>query len=167
MRASAILPAGGCRLPKNESTAVREKAEGNNERGPEDLFMDGAEIFSFTLDEVPPLVSGLMEARGWSQSDVDAFVFHQANKFMLSHLATKMGVPMDKVPLSLTEYGNTSCASIPLTMTAAMREPLTMGSRNLLMAGFGVGYSWAGCTVTCGPMACPEMIFVEEKETVL
>jgi 3-oxoacyl-[acyl-carrier-protein] synthase-3 len=161
-----IVPAGGCRTPKSEITAQRVKADGNNQRGQEDLFMDGAEIFAFTLGEVPPLVAGLMEASGWTPENIDAFVFHQANKFMLNHLGTKMGLPMEKVPLSLADFGNTSGASIPVTMTATMRESLTGESKNLLMAGFGVGYSWAGCTLTCGPLACPPMIFVEEKEAV-
>ncbi len=159
-----IVPAGGCRLPNTAGTTRRDKAEGGNERGPEDMFMDGGEVFSFTLGEVPPLVEGLLAARQWTPADVDAFVFHQANSFMLRHLATKMGLPMSKVPLSLSEHGNTGCASIPVTMTTTMGGSLAGASRNLLMAGFGAGFSWAGCTLTCGPIACPEMILVEERQ---
>jgi 3-oxoacyl-[acyl-carrier-protein] synthase-3 len=159
-----LIPASGCRIPKSGQTAMQNKAEGNNSRSLENVCMNGAEIFAFTLAEVPPLVGGLLEARGWQAADVDDFVFHQANKFMLTHLATKMGVPMAKVPLSLTDYGNTSCASIPVTLTT-MRDSLQAGPRKLLMAGFGVGYSWAGCTLESAPMVCPEMIFVDELKT--
>ncbi|MBK8091135.1 MAG: ketoacyl-ACP synthase III [Verrucomicrobiaceae bacterium] len=158
-----IVPAGGCRIPASVETAQRHKVEGNNERGQQDLYMDGAEIFAFTLAEVPPLIAGLMESSGWTAADVDAFLFHQANKFMLQHLGTKMNVPLDKTPLSLGEYGNTSCASIPLTLTVTRRDALAAGSLRLVMAGFGVGYSWAGCSLTTGPLICPELILVDEK----
>jgi 3-oxoacyl-[acyl-carrier-protein] synthase-3 len=156
-----LIPASGCRIPKSTQTSVQNKAEGNNSRSLENVCMNGAEIFAFTIAEVPPLVGGLLETRGWQAVDVDYFVFHQANKFMLTHLATKMGLPMTKLPLSLSDYGNTSCASIPVTLTT-MRESLQTAPRKLLMAGFGVGYSWAGCTLESAPMVCPEMLFVDE-----
>jgi len=158
-----LIPASGCRIPRSAQTREMHKAEGSNSRSLENVFMNGAEIFAFTLAEVPPLVARLLDAAGWQSTDeVDAFVFHQANKFMLKHLATKMGVPMEKVPMSLADYGNTSCASIPVTLTT-MAESLRTAPHRLLMAGFGVGYSWAGCTLTSAPMVCPEMIFVDEK----
>ena len=159
-----VIPAGGLRLPRNPGTAVRAKAEGGNLRSPEDLFMDGGEVFAFTLREVPALVEKVLKAAGWSTGEVEYFLFHQANKFMLSHLAKFMKVPLVKVPLSLQDFGNTSSASIPLTINARLPEVLRSRSARLLLAGFGVGYSWAGCTMSCGPIVVPEVILVEESE---
>jgi 3-oxoacyl-[acyl-carrier-protein] synthase III len=159
-----IIPAGLCRHPHDEQSAIRQKAEGNNSRSSEDLFMDGAEIFAFTLREVPPLVSNLLEASGWARDEVDSFVFHQANKFMLTHLAKSMKLPLPKVPFSLEEYGNTSSASIPITINSELAEAIRTRPLKLLLAGFGVGYSWGACTVTCGPIVAPPVSQVDESE---
>ncbi len=162
--ANLMVPAGGFRHRRDASTARREPAQGGNERSAEDLFMDGGEIFSFTLREVPALITSLMEQDGCTSADVDAFLFHQASQLVVNHLAVKLKLPAEKVPLSLPAYGNTSSASIPLTMTTALRDKLSSGPRKLLMAGFGAGYSWGGCMLTCGPAACPEIILVPEKQ---
>lgn len=159
-----IIPAGGGRQPRNETTAIRKTAEANNLRSAEDVFMDGAEIFAFTLREVPTLVDSVLAASGWKREEVDYFVFHQANKFMLTYLAKFMRLPLPKVPLSLQEYGNTSSASIPLTINSKLAEVVRSRSVRLLLGGFGVGYSWAGCSLQCGPIAAPEVIMVEETE---
>lgn len=152
------------RLPRTAETAVRYQAEANNWRSANDLFMDGAEIFAFAVREVPPLISDLLAASGWNHDEVDFFVFHQANKFMLTHLAKSMKLPLSKVPLSLKDYGNTSSASIPITINSELGEALGDRQHKLLMAGFGVGYSWAACALNCGPMAAPPVIFVDESE---
>ena len=161
-----IVPAGvqWSRIPRNADTQIRQKTEANNWRSQEDLFMDGAEIFAFTLREVPPLISNVLEASGWTRDEVDYFVFHQANKFMLTHLAKSMKLPLPKVPFSLKEYGNTSSASIPITINSELGDAIRTRPLKLLMAGFGVGYSWGACTTTCGPMVAPPVILVDESE---
>jgi len=159
-----VVPAGMCRRRPDATTAVRHKAEADNIRSAEELFMDGGEIFAFTLREVPPLIRNVMDAAGWAQPEVDAFVFHQANKFMLQFLAKTMKVPAAKMPLSLGEYGNTSCASIPLTINSELAEAATTRAMQLVLAGFGVGYSWAGCTISCKRIVAPPVLLVEESE---
>jgi 3-oxoacyl-[acyl-carrier-protein] synthase-3 len=159
-----VVPAGMCRRRPDAETAVRHQAEAGNIRSSEELFMDGGEIFAFTLREVPPLIRNVMNAAGWAQSEVDAFVFHQANKFMLQFLGKTLKVPEAKMPLSLTEYGNTSCASIPLTINSELAEAASTRSLKLVLAGFGVGYSWAGCTLCCKQIAAPPVLLVEESE---
>lgn len=159
-----IIPAGGWRQPRTASTSARKKAEANNLRSGEDLLMSGSEIFAFTLREVPSLVSNVLAAAGWNREDVDYFVFHQANKFMLTHLAKFMKLPLAKVPLSLQEYGNTSSASIPVTINSQLAEKLAAGPLRLVLGGFGVGYSWAGCGLVCGPIVAPPIVTVEESE---
>jgi 3-oxoacyl-[acyl-carrier-protein] synthase-3 len=161
-----IVPAGiqGSRVPRDATTHLRKKAEANNWRSQEELFMDGAEIFAFTLREVPALVDAVLMESGLSREEVDYFVFHQANKFMLTHLAKSMKLPLPKVPFSLQEYGNTSSASIPITVNARLSEPISRSPLKLLLAGFGVGYSWAACTVTCGPIVAPPVILINESD---
>ena len=159
-----IVPAGLNRHPHDVRSTLRQIAEGNNVRSAEDLFMDGPEIFAFTLREVSPLINTVLTAAGWTKDDVDCFVFHQANKFMLTHLAKSMKLPLPKVPLSLKEYGNTSSASIPLTINTQLPEPLKSRPSKLLLAGFGVGYSWGACTMTCGPLVIPPIVMVNESE---
>jgi len=161
-----IVPAGlrFSRRPHDPSTAERREAEGGNCRSAEDLFMDGPEIFAFTLREVAPLVKSVLATAGWAQEDVDRFVFHQANKFMLTHLVKRMKLPLEKVPLSLKEYGNTSSASVPLTIVSELRDEVSSKPLRLLLAGFGVGYSWGACALTCGPLTAPPIVHVQSSE---
>lgn len=102
------------------------------------LAMDGGEVFQFTLGAVPEMLNGFMTELGVDSTDINACIYHQANRFMLKHLSKKSGFTAEQVPLSIVEYGNTSSASIPLTLCSQ-----NIPHRNkILMAGFGVGLSW-------------------------
>jgi 3-oxoacyl-[acyl-carrier-protein] synthase-3 len=91
--------------------------------------------------------------------DFDAFVFHQANTFMLSHLAKKISIPPEKFVIAFSDYGNTSSASIPLALVVSpLRQRIGETPSRLLLAGFGVGYSWVGAVLNCGPGVFPEII---------
>ena len=158
-----IIPAGGCRKPSNETTRVRREAENGNRRSEEELYMNGAEIFAFTLAEVPNMVRQVLAISGKTLETIDYVVLHQANKFILEYLAKRMKIPGDKVPVSLGEYGNTSSASIPVTMTHCLRDQLSRKKMNLLLGGFGVGYSWGAVTCLVGEIVMPEMIFLNLK----
>lgn len=157
-----IVPAGGCRLLPSPATAVEREYADGNPRSLNDLYMDGSEIFLFALDRVPPLIRETLAAAGWSAEQVEAFVLHQANEFMLKHVAKSMKLPLDKVPLILEDFGNTSSASIPLTMTQKLAAPLRDGPRDLLLAGFGVGLSWGAVTMRVGPVVVPPLVEVDE-----
>ncbi len=109
--------------------------------------IDGALVFEFTLKRIPSLVRDLLQNIDWSVEDVDAFVFHQANLFIMKHLARKLKVPMEKLPLSLDRFGNTSGASIPMTLVASMRETLNRPQR-LVLVGFGVGLAWSAVSLS-------------------
>lgn len=121
------------------------------------LYMDGGAIFNFTLATVPPLVAATLEAGG-GVDRFDAFLFHQANAFMLRHLAKKSKLPADKVPVNIDRFGNTSSATIPLLMTTDLADRLREGPAHLGLFGFGVGFSWGSVDVTVGPLACVETI---------
>lgn len=123
--------------------------------------MNGAEVFTFTLREVPGLLKTVLGCAGWSIADTDAFVMHQANQFMLSHLAKFVKIPPEKLVLELTDYGNTSSASIPLAMgVSPICRPLLERQLKLVVAGFGVGFSWAAAAISCGPVALPPPVLV-------
>ena len=122
------------------------------------LFMDGGEIFIFTLKAVPPLVADTLSLAGRSADDHDAFLFHQANAFMVRHLAKKSKLPADKVPINIERYGNTSSATIPLLIADDLAVQLKTKRMRVAMFGFGVGYSWASASMDLGPLTCVETI---------
>jgi 3-oxoacyl-[acyl-carrier-protein] synthase-3 len=121
------------------------------------LYMDGGEIFNFTLKSIPPLVADLMDFSGNSIDSVDFFLFHQANHFMLKHLAKKSKIPLDRFPINIDRYGNTSSASIPLLMTSDL-EVLKSKRHSIALFGFGVGYSWGAANIAIGPLDVLEVV---------
>ncbi|MBI2824137.1 MAG: ketoacyl-ACP synthase III [Planctomycetia bacterium] len=157
-RKCLMVPAGAFRQPHTAQSSQRTEREGGNIRGDEDLVMDGGEVFTFALREVPRLVQTILSAAGCGTADIDAFVFHQANHFMLNHLAKRLKLPQEKVAVGLTDYGNTSSASIPLAITTELREALSTQGRRLLLAGFGAGFSWAASVLSCGPACVPPVL---------
>jgi 3-oxoacyl-[acyl-carrier-protein] synthase-3 len=156
-----MVPAGGFRRPRGAATATRSEREGGNVRADEDLFMNGGEIFAFTMAVVPQVCRDVLNRAAWAAETVDGFVMHQANRFMLQHLGRTMRVPKEKLVLALENYGNTSSASIPLAMAEALRDPLQEHSMRLLLAGFGVGFSWAAAALECGPIAVPPIVTLQ------
>jgi 3-oxoacyl-[acyl-carrier-protein] synthase-3 len=111
------------------------------------LFMDGPEIFRFTIEAVPPMVIELLDRSNLALADVQLFVFHQANKFMLDHLRTKMKIPREKFYIAMRHCGNTVSASIPIALKHAWQEGRLQPGDRVVLVGFGVGYSWAAALV--------------------
>jgi 3-oxoacyl-[acyl-carrier-protein] synthase-3 len=157
-----IIPDSGFRNRSTPGSFVRRRNADGSVRGPLDLYMDGAEVFAFTLREVPPMMAEVLSASGWTLEEMDAFVPHQANQFILQHLGKRLKIPAGKMVLSLDEFGNTSSASIPLSLSYRLGGRLRQERMKLILAGFGVGWSWGAATVTCGPMVMPEIIYVPE-----
>jgi 3-oxoacyl-[acyl-carrier-protein] synthase-3 len=140
-----IIEAGGYRKPKNATTALEYTDSSGNVRTAENLYMNGAEIMEFSLKEVPKAVNSLLEKQGYTKEDVDFFVFHQANKFMLDALQKKLKIPKEKLPLFLENCGNTVSSSIPFVLENMLNNDLFSEGKQLMLVGFGVGYSWASC----------------------
>jgi 3-oxoacyl-[acyl-carrier-protein] synthase-3 len=105
------------------------------------LFMNGNEIFTFTLKKVPELIGEILAKMEWQLDEVNYFIFHQANAFMLNSLRKKLKITPAQFLLALSSFGNTSSASIPLTLVS---NGLNYDNHKMVMAGFGVGYSWGG-----------------------
>lgn len=110
------------------------------------LYMNGPEIFNFTLDSVPPLMDTCIMKNGLSKEDIDIFVPHQANKYMLNTLRKVYGVPKDKFYIDLEKTGNTVSSTVPIALKDAMDKNIIQKGQNVLIAGFGVGYSY-GATI--------------------
>ncbi|HUQ72300.1 MAG TPA: ketoacyl-ACP synthase III [Planctomycetaceae bacterium] len=111
------------------------------------LYMNGPEIFNFTLRAVPELVDAVLGRSGLSLNDVDRFVFHQANQFMLDSLRKRVGIPVERFCVELEQVGNTVSATIPMVLEAALRDGRIVPGQRVMLVGFGVGYSSAGCLV--------------------
>ena len=115
-------------------------------------------MFNFTLRSVPGLVNQVLSQAGVESGAVDAFLFHQANLFMLNHLAKKLKIPKERFPTNIDRYGNTSSATIPLLVTSDLSAAVLKSRLHVAMAGFGVGYSWASAYLPLGPLQCAETV---------
>lgn len=138
-----IVPSGGMRTPRTAATAQLTEDDHGNLRSQDHLFMDGPEIFNFTLLKIPKLIKGTLEKSGLDLDQVDLFVFHQANQYMLNHLRKRLEIPEDKFPISMRECGNTVSSTIPITLKEAAAQGQLKTGAHIMMVGFGVGYSWA------------------------
>lgn len=138
-----IIKTGGTSFPEKANDL--EFDENGNPHSSDYIYMNGAEIFNFTLREVPKMVRQTLEKNGLTNEDIDLYVFHQANRFMLSHLRKKLKIGEDKFFINMTEIGNTVSSTIPIALYDARKAGLLHG--HVLTAGFGVGLSWGGCTL--------------------
>lgn len=153
-----MLPAGGHREPYGLQHALPFKDDDGIWRSPSALVLDGPAVLSFSTQRVPPAVRNLLEFAQCPVADVDYFIFHQANKMINETIRKKLGLDPDKVPSTLHDFGNTSGASIPVTMTARIRDALLEGKKKVLMSGFGIGLSWGSCIVDIENAVFPELI---------
>ncbi len=110
------------------------------------LYMNGPEIFKFTMDMVPKLVNETLCKNNILIDNIDYFVFHQASKYLLENIREKIGISDDKFCIKIEEVGNTVSATIPIALKIAEKDGLLKKGMSILIAGFGVGYSW-GATV--------------------
>jgi 3-oxoacyl-[acyl-carrier-protein] synthase-3 len=122
------------------------------------MKLDGLKIFNFALREVAPNINLLIETYNLKGEDIDAYVFHQANLLMLESVRKKIKVDKEKVPYSLFNFGNTSSASIPVTIATQLRQKVSSQPMILLLSGFGVGLSWGSCVVKTNNVCCPELV---------
>lgn len=117
------------------------------------VTMDGTGVFNFVQREVPPAVDELLEIAGMKKDDIDYFLFHQPNKFMLQKLATKMKVPYAKMPMDITEkLGNSDSGTIPAVMTTDVAEDMLTKNNHCCLSGFGGGLTWASVIMDIGHM---------------
>lgn len=154
------IPDGGMRNPfKDESLEVKEISEGIR-RNATHLIMQGMEVFNFSLREVAPNIRAVLEGSSTDINSIDYFVLHQANRLMNESIRKKLGVDGEKIPLSLKDFGNTSSASIPITMVTEMRDKLEGDDLKLVLSGFGVGLSWGSALIETNKITCLPLLEV-------
>jgi 3-oxoacyl-[acyl-carrier-protein] synthase-3 len=135
-----IVKTGAIRYPK----AINDISfdENSNPKSSDYLFMDGSEIFNFTMEAVPLLVKDTLLKNNLEQENIDMFVFHQANKYMMNFIRKKIKIEDSKFFYCMENFGNTVSSTIPIALYEARNQGVLNG--NVLLAGYGVGYSWAG-----------------------
>jgi 3-oxoacyl-[acyl-carrier-protein] synthase-3 len=151
-----VIPEGGARKPFHDTSF--EYTDDNSSRKGFHLVMRGLDVFNFSLKKVAPNVEELMQQSSFDATGIDQFVFHQANRLILESISNKLNIASEKVPSSLKSYGNTSGASIPLTIVSELKKEKKIPDYTLLLAGFGVGLSLGSAIVEFKDVVCPEII---------
>lgn len=146
---------GGARNFVTKDTLKQRKIADGIYRNNIQISLDGIKVFSFSLREVVPNIKTLVKHLDTTLDQYDYFVFHQANRLINQTLIKMMKVPQEKMPLSLENFGNTSSASIPLTIVSELREEIKNKDLNLMLSGFGVGLSWGSVAVKTDKIVCP------------
>ena len=111
------------------------------------LYMSGPEIFNFTIENIPLVISKTLAKNNLAMEEIDYVIFHQANKFMLNYLRKKVKIPKEKFYINMTETGNTVSSTIPIALKDSIDKKVVKKGDKVLLVGFGVGYSWGGVVV--------------------
>ena len=138
--ANLMLHSGASRQP--EKTGVETTDDDGHVNREDFLYMNGSAIFNFTLETVPPLMKVLLTKSGLEKAEVDYFVFHQANKYMLSTLRKVCGIPSDRFYIDLEETGNTVSSTILIGLKECLKAGTIVHGMKVMVCGFGVGLSY-------------------------
>jgi 3-oxoacyl-[acyl-carrier-protein] synthase-3 len=141
-----VVPNGGLRHPFDPNAPVTEDESGNL-RSPNNLYMNGTEIFNFTIEAIPPVVADVLQKNRLDMDTVDYFIFHQANKYMIDYLRKKIKIPPEKFYQNMLFTGNTVSATIPIALKDSLEQGVVKKGDTVLLCGFGVGYSWGAAII--------------------
>ena len=162
---SVNIPAGGWREPSTSQSAILEEDKDGNRRSRNDMVEDGSQIFNLIQLNVPKMIHHVLDAAGTSKSEIDYYMVHQPNRFMIQKLADKISVPRDRMPSNIVEnYGNSSGVTIPVNIVHNLGSLLISGKKKLLLAGFGVGLAWGATILDIGNLDFCEMFEVNNEE---
>lgn len=160
------VPGGGARNPFNKNS-LDEFVENGEMVTQLTSRMNGMDVFSFGITTAPKSIKRLCERYNIDYLDRDYYIFHQANLLMNEMIAKKLKLATSKIPYSLPFFGNTSSASIPLTMVSQISEDLTSKHCNLLCCGFGIGLSWGTLLMSTDKIIIPPVVEVGSDEHML
>ncbi len=164
-RGDAIInKEGGCRYPFTPQSLEMHEIEPGVIRNNLQSSMDGMNVFSFSVKEPPASIRTLCERYGKNIEDIGYLFLHQANKYMDDKIGKKLKVPAEKIPFSLMQYGNTSSASIPMTIVVGAGKNLEQQKVDAILCGFGSGLSWGSAYVTLDHVKCLDLIEVSSNE---
>lgn len=159
---SIINQYGGTRYPMDEEGLQMKEREPGVVRNGLHAYMDGMNVFGFSVKEPPASIKALCGHFNIVLDDIDYLLLHQANKYMDEKIGKKLKVPSEKIPYSLMQYGNTSSTSVPMTMVVGVGEKLEHENAHVIMCGFGAGLSWASAYVNLNNIRCLPLIEVEK-----
>lgn len=147
-------------MPCTQETAVLRDVDGDgNLRALDNLVMKGSDVFNFVQTKVPPLIEETLRYAGVGREEIDWYLFHQPNKFMLRKLAEKLDVPYEKMPMNIVEeFGNSSGACIPVTVTYNLAEEMKTRLFKCCLSAFGSGLTWGAMVTDLGKMDFCEML---------
>ncbi|MGY4537066.1 3-oxoacyl-[acyl-carrier-protein] synthase-3 [Mucilaginibacter sp. UYNi724] len=154
-----IINHGGYRNKFNETSIIANTISEGITRTNLHLVLDGMDVFSFGISKAPESVNALLARFEIDREQVDNFYFHQANLMMNERIRKKLQLPEEKVPFSLKNYGNTSSATIPLTMVTQSADSLRIGKNENIACGFGVGLSWGSVHFTTSNLIVPDLVY--------
>lgn len=154
------IPEGGFRFPISPDSLVAENIAEGVIRQKNQLSMNGQAVFTFGLSTVAKSISEMLEEQKRTANSFDYLVLHQANQLLNNSIVRKAGFKPEQAPSSLHNFGNTSCATIPVTLVSQLAEQLETKRLRLMLSGFGVGLSWASVTLETENLVCPQMIHV-------
>lgn len=159
---SIIVPDGACRNLFTLNSWDNITVEDGQEKNGLQLSMKGINVFSFSVKEVPRSFIELAEYYGFDYRDCDYVVLHQANKIINETIINTLRIPKEKCPFSLFKFGNTSSASIPLTMVTNLKGKVEGKIVKFLCSGFGVGLSWGTTAFSTNNLVIPDLIEMDE-----
>ncbi|MDR0864341.1 MAG: ketoacyl-ACP synthase III [Candidatus Symbiothrix sp.] len=153
-----IVPDGGYRNTANRDSFKEEEISDGIKRSKLNLILEGMDIFTFGISKAPESVNKLIEHFSLDKEKIDYFVFHQANLFMNEKIRKKLKLPEEKVPYSLRNFGNTSSATIPLTIVTELKNNLINFKKEIIACGFGVGLSWGSVYLIADNIVCSDLL---------
>lgn len=156
-----IIPAG-CLRNRHDYREEPYLNEDGVMRSDLDLYMNGTELFNFTISEIPKSLNEFKKYLNLPETAIDYYFLHQANLFMIKNIARKIGVSMSQIPVSIEEFGNTSVESIPITIVHCLAGQKMMKPLNVILSGFGVGLSWGNLYLELDNPVILPMIFTND-----
>ncbi len=152
-----VIPDGGFRNPTTPASFEEETDKNGNRRTREHFRMNGMDVFNFGMREEPKDIKKIVAEAGLTMDDIDILIYHQANKFMTDFFTKRIKFSTEKTPYSLEFFGNTSSASIPLTIVTALKNGYPVREK-VILSGFGAGLSWGSSLVNLSYTNISELI---------
>ena len=152
-----MIPDGGFRNPTSVESLIEEIDANGDRRNREQFRMDGMAVFNFGMSEEPRDIKNLLAEAGLDLSQLDLLIYHQANKFMTDFFTKWLKFDKTKTPYSIKKFGNTSSASIPLTIVTELKNKYP-DRKNVILSGFGAGLSWGSVLLDLTECKISELI---------
>lgn len=158
-REALIMHAGGFRMPRSSETSILRDTGHGNMRSYDDLWMDGSAVFNFVQKEIPPAIDELLEYAHTDKDEIDWYLFHQPNRFMVEKLAQRMNVDMAKMPANIVEnFGNSSGSCVGVNITYNLGEDALNHTYKCCLSAFGGGLAWASAIMDIGNLKFNKML---------